>query len=340
MATINALTVICTMIACFCTMLGIVLIIKMIQLKFYSKQIQLVFLATFITILFYTTTIIINLASFIIHLAKETTIQHRDNDFIFLFIDECYPFFYITAMMSMLFVFLLRIEIGFTGTIFVLPKHMVQRIRILIVITLFLGFGATICDIISTDIAKIFNYVLVVFYMPLLLGLSVYLLRFFNSRIKQLHMLTNNENKDINDHEFNVELSIENNKKLELYQVSIKITVIAYIAIVSTFILTTFAAITDMILQYVKPGGIWMNDLQYLTRVFLIIDAVIGSVCMYLQIAHTKLYKHLCGRIEYLFFVRRKDTKKTTQNIMKKEAANNEQKKNENETVNEKTLLH
>eukprot|EP01084_Bolivina_argentea_P136447 240302_1 len=310
MAEANASNLICTIIACFGSLLGMILIIKMFKHKNDSVH-PSIYWTTFTTISWYTLTMIVCFISFVIHLVHSTTIQHIDNKLGFILVDQSYQVCYVSAMVSMLLVFLLRVRITFQGSNDKLPGRIGYKLIIALVIYAFLGYFMAILDIVGTLVPTFVLYILASIYMVILFGVCLYSLRIFNLKIKQLYSLciVDGNNNEDNKKLVTTALTVnDNSEQLELYHISVQITLIAYFAIISTFVLIFLCVIVDTIQNYaVSDENVLRNDLEYVQRTLVVLDAVIGSLATYLQISpNAMLYKMLCQRFEHRYLARQK----------------------------------
>mmetsp|Transcript_46469 Transcript_46469/g.74487 ORF Transcript_46469/g.74487 Transcript_46469/m.74487 type:complete len:321 (-) Transcript_46469:310-1272(-) len=301
-STANAFTVFCTVIAYCGTIFGFVLIARMIHIRIQTKTKSIMYWTAFICIAFYTAVMTLNCLSFTIHIVNNSTIQHHENRTIFTVIDGAYGFCYIYSMISMLIVFLTRIQYTFKDTMHELPPHFNRKMWTLIIIIALLGTGGSICDVIGTKLAKILLYVIAGIYVAGLFALSSYLLYIFLSKLKRMFQLYKSCDTEENDAEAE-----------EFYRVIVRITVIATIAILSTFVLTVLGSIVDIVSLFVLAGVV-SNDLEYLTRTLFIIDSIIGALCMFLTLSPNRsLYEKLCARCERKYITRDEQRSDTVQ---------------------------
>eukprot|EP01084_Bolivina_argentea_P248521 415734_1 len=225
MAEANASNLICTIIACFGSLLGIVLIIKMFALKNQTVH-PSIYWITFTTISFYTLTMIVSFISFVIHLVHSTTIKHVDNKFAFILIDQSFQVCYVTAMVSMLVVFLLRVRITFQGSNDHLPNRIGYKLIIALVIYTLLGYFMAVLDIAATLLPTYVLYILASIYMGILFGVCVYSLRLFNLKVKEMYSLCivdENNNNENNKQLVTTALTVnDNSEQVELYQISVQ----------------------------------------------------------------------------------------------------------------------
>ena len=244
--------------------------------------------ATISTLVLYTLVTASNLAAFFIHTIEDTLFQdYKSNSLISIIVDNIYGVCYILSMISMLVVFVLRIQLVFKGTCYQLSSKSIKLHYLSITLIAFLGISGAIFDILRKQLLL---YIIAGLYITLLFVFSIYLLHLFiNKLTKVIEAQLNPDNiKNINNYDY-------------LLSAIVRLNVIVRFAIISTFILTILGSTVDMFALIVVGNDnsnkslSFRNNAEYITRTYFVIDAIIGCICLSLTLSHNeKYYQIIC----------------------------------------------